>query len=204
MSKQFTLVLGDRSLSSWSMRAWLMAKMTGIDFETKFISLYQDDTRTQILKYSPSGKVPALIHGDLCIWDSMAIGEYLNELMPDCGLYPSSIQERALARSIANEMHSGFTTIRNTMPFTFINQAAYKNSVELQKEIARVEDIWVLQRRQYANSGKFLFGSFGLVDAMFAPVAIRFIKYGYRSKTLEVNQYIDSVLNHAYVQEWLM
>ncbi len=176
MNNQVTLISGNKELSSWSMRAFLILKVANIKFETKFIDLNANSYKQEILKYSPSGKVPALVHGDIQIWESMAIGEYINEIQANSQLYPINPVEKAKARSLANEMHAGFLNIRRIMPFTLIQQSGYVDSVELQQEINRIEQIWQTQRVQYGNSGEFLFGEFGLVDAMFAPVAIRFIK----------------------------
>ncbi|MDD3266673.1 MAG: glutathione S-transferase [Burkholderiales bacterium] len=203
MSDKFLLISGNKEQSSWSMRAWLMLKIIGINFETKFINLSSKNYKTEILQYSLSGKVPLLIHNDLYIGDSLAIGEYLNELFPEANLYPSNLKERTLARSLVNEMHSGFIAIRSTMPFTLTKQDSYNDSPDLQKEIARIEFIWLSQRSKYQNTGKFLFGEFGLIDAMFAPIVIRFAKYGYVSKHQIVIEYTKSILEHQFVKEWI-
>lgn len=203
MGENFLLISGNVEQSSWSMRAWLMLKMTGINFETMFIDLSLIDYKSKILKYASSGKVPVLVHDNLHIWESLAIGEYLNELFPNANLYPNDLKERAIARSFANEMHSGFINIRSTMPFTLSQQDSCNVSPELLKEIERVEFIWTSQRLKYQNLGKFLFGDFSLVDAMFAPIVIRFAKYGYVSNNEVVLQYSKSVLEHSFVKEWI-
>ncbi len=202
MADKFTLVLGDRQLSSWSLRAWLMAKYIGIDFETKFINLSASLAKEEILRYSPSGKVPALIHNDLVIWDSLAIAEYFNELFPASGLFPRDINSRAIARSIISEMHSGFQAIRSSMPFSLNSGLSFIDSNQLRLEIKRVEEIWLDLRIKAADSGEYLFGEFGIADAMFAPVVLRFKAYGYQSQNEIVTEYCNTILNNQFVKEW--
>ncbi len=202
MADKFTLILGDRQLSSWSLRAWLMAKHIGIDFETKFINLSVPSAKEEILRYSPSGKVPALMHNDLIIWDSLAIAEYFNELFPTCGLFPCDVDSRAIARSVISEMHSGFQSIRSSMPFSLNCGLSFIDSNQLRLEIKRVEEIWLDLRIKAANSGEYLFGEFSIADAMFAPVVLRFKAYGYQSKNEIVTKYCNTILNNQFVQEW--
>ena len=202
MADKFILILGDRQLSSWSLRAWLMAKHIGLNFETKFINLSAPSAKKEILHYSPSGKVPALIHNDLVIWDSLAIAEYFNELFPDAGLFPRDINLRAIARSIISEMHSGFQTIRSSMPFSLNFDLSFIDSDELRLEIKRVEEIWLGLRTKAANHGGYLFGEFGIADIMFAPVVLRFKAYGYHSQNEIVTEYCNTILNNQFVKEW--
>lgn len=202
MADKFTLVLGDRQLSSWSLRAWLMAKYIDIDFETKFINLSAPLAKEEILRYSPSGKVPALIHNDLVIWDSLAIAEYFNELFPASGLFPRDINSRAIARSVISEMHSGFQAIRSSMPFSLNSGLSFIDSNQLRLEIKRVEEIWLDLRIKAADSGEYLFGEFGIADAMFAPVVLRFKAYGYQSQNEIVTEYCNTILNNQFVKEW--
>lgn len=202
MADKFTLILGDRQLSSWSLRAWLMAKYIGIDFETKFINLSAPSAKEEILRYSPSGKVPALIHNDLVIWDSLAIAEYFNELFPASGLFPRDINSRAIARSVISEMHSGFQAIRSSMPFSLNSGLSFIDSDELRLEIKRVEEIWLGLRIKAANHGEYLFGEFGIADVMFAPVVLRFKAYDYHSKNEIVTEYCNTILNNQFVKEW--
>lgn len=202
MADKFTLVLGDRQLSSWSLRAWLMAKYIDIDFETKFINLSAPLAKEEILRYSPSGKVPALIHNDLVIWDSLAIAEYFNELFPASGLFPRDINSRAIARSVISEMHSGFQAIRSSMPFSLSSGLSFIDSNQLRLEIKRVEEIWLDLRIKAADSGEYLFGEFGIADAMFAPVVLRFKAYGYQSQNEIVTEYCNTILNNQFVEEW--
>lgn len=202
MADKFTLVLGDRQLSSWSLRAWLMAKYIGINFETKFVNLSAPLAKEEILRYSPSGKVPALIHNDLVIWDSLAIAEYFNELFPASELFPRDINSRAIARSIISEMHSGFQAIRSSMPFSLNSGLSFIDSNQLRLEIKRVEEIWLDLRIKAADSGEYLFGEFGIADAMFAPVVLRFKAYGYQSQNEIVTEYCNTILNNQFVKEW--
>lgn len=202
MADKFTLVLGDRQSSSWSLRAWLMAKHIGIDFETKFINLSAPSAKEEILRYSPSGKVPALMHNDLLIWDSLAIAEYFNELFPARNLFPPDVNSRAIARSVISEMHSGFQTIRSSMPFSLNSDLSFIDSNQLRLEIKRVEEIWLDLRNKFANNGKYLFGEFGIADAMFAPVVLRFKAYGYQSKNETLTEYCNTILKNQFVKEW--
>ena len=170
------LVIGDRNYSSWSLRPWLMLKQAGMPFEEISIRLREAGTKAEILKHSPSGKVPCLIDGQTVIWDSLAIGEYLAEQVPS--LWPSDARMRAEARSISAEMHSGFAALRNDMP---MEVSAYKptegRTPDAEADIARIVSIWQGCRKRFAHGGPFLFGAFSIADAMYAPVVWRFQTY---------------------------
>ena len=171
------LVMGNKNYSSWSVRPWLLMKQAGIPFEEEQIWLDSPDTVPCIAKYSPSGRVPVLIDGDIAVWDSLAICEYLAEKFPDRGLWPAAAGARARARAIAAEMHSGFMALRESMPMNIRNRhpGAGRNAA-VETDIARVSAIW--SECVGASGGPFLFGDFGIADAMFAPVVFRFQTYG--------------------------
>ncbi|MEI7429434.1 MAG: glutathione S-transferase family protein [Betaproteobacteria bacterium] len=170
------LVCGDRNYSSWSLRPWLAIKQAGLPFEEVFIRLRDSGTRTEIYKYSPSGKVPCLIDGDTTVWDSLAICEYLAEVEPT--LWPAKRAARAEARSISAEMHSGFAGFRNSMPMEIHASKPFDGrTAEAAADIARIIAIWESCRSRFATSGPFLFGAFSIADAMFAPVVWRFLTY---------------------------
>jgi glutathione S-transferase len=196
------LVIGDYHLSSWSMRPWLALKAAGVSFETKVIKLQKPGTRSEILAISPSGKVPILIHGDLTICDSLAICEYVAELAGDHELWPRDQKLRGLARSASAEMHSGFTSLRTQMSFG-LNTGDRVNelSPETGWDIDRIFSIW-RKLLQASGSKTFLCGSFGIVDAMFAPVQFRFRRYGVNIPE-DLLPYRDALLTFAPVQEWL-
>jgi glutathione S-transferase len=195
------LVIGNKNYSSWSMRAWLALKHLGVDFDEVQISLYADGHKEKILGYSPSGKVPVYIDGDITIWDSISILEYLAERHPS--LWPADPRARALARSVSAEMHSGFTAIRGSI---FFNARARGRWVELKadavEEVERVLEIWETCRSAYGKGGPWLFGEFTAADAMYAPVALRFNTYGIEPGG-RPKAYVETVLSDVYVREWI-
>ena len=175
----YTLVVGSKQVSSWSLRPWLLMRQAGLDFEEIVIRLRQPDSRPKILSHSPSGQVPCLKHGDVAVWDSLAIAEYLNERHPELKLWPADAAVRSHARSIAAEMHSGFRELRYGLPMEFAGRGLTPQvNEQCAKDITRVVQIWRETRAKYGAGGPFLFGAFGIADAMFAPVASRFTSYG--------------------------
>jgi glutathione S-transferase len=200
---KFELVIGNKAYSSWSLRPWLVLKQVGADFIETRVPLYVHGYKEELLKYAPSGKVPVLKHGAVTVWDSLAICEYLAELFPDAGLWPQPPAARALARSISAEMHSGFTAIRGAMPFNCrASGRRVPISAETQKEIERVQALWRDCREQYGKGGPWLFGRFSIADAMYIPVAGRFVTY---SVTLGAvaQAYAEAALHHPAVEEWI-
>lgn len=194
------LILGNKNYSSWSMRAWLALKKAGIEFEEIVIALSQDDTKHRLSAYSPAGKVPVFICADTKIWDSLAICEYAAELNPT--LWPQAQQTRALARSISSEMHSGFSTIRQSMPMNCrASNRRIKFTDNITNEIQRIETIWTDCRDANQTSNPWLFGQFSIADAMFAPVVCRFHTYGV-SLNSQCSQYMHTVLTDKDVSQW--
>src|SRR5580704_18292981 len=173
------LVIGNKNYSSWSMRPWLALRANDIAFDEVFIPLYTGDAgKRRILDFTPSGKVPALIDGDITIWDSLAIIEYVAERFPQSRIWPEDRARRAHARSISAEMHSGFAALRNECGMNLHRPVrAVKLSDEARANVARIQEIWAECRARYGQSGPFLFGAFGAADAMFAPVIHRFRTY---------------------------
>ena len=170
------LIIGSRNYSSWSLRPWIAARQAGIAFEEILVPLRRATTRAEILKYSPSGKLPCLIDGETVVWDSLAICEYLAEKSPS--LWPSDSRARAEARSIASEMHSGFSALRQQRPFDARASMPFlSSSAELSDDIARIVAICERCRKRYGQEGPFLFGAFSNADAMYAPVVFRFLTY---------------------------
>ncbi len=172
-----TLYVGSKRYSSWSLRPYLALAHAGAAFETTTILLDQPDSKERIAKVNPAGRVPVLHHDDLVIWDSLAICEYVNELYPDARLWPEDRAQRARARAVASEMHSGFVGLRRDMPMDVVgDKAGQGHTDEALADARRVMAIW---RDQLAVSkGPFLFGAFSIADAMFAPVTTRFTTYG--------------------------
>jgi glutathione S-transferase len=190
----YKLAIGNRNTSSWSLRPWLALRHAGIAFEEIGIDLRAPDAKAQILAYSPSGKVPALLVGGRAIWDSLAILEFLAEAHP--ALWPRSAAARAHARSIAAEMHSGFQALREHCPMDF---AALRPKARLPAAVAadvrRIVALWQDCRRRHGAGGPFLAGRFSAADAMYAPVASRF-----RTYLPDLAPYGDDGTAQAYVE----
>ena len=187
------LVIGNKNYSSWSLRPWIAMKMLGIAFDEKRILLDRPDTKAEMLKHSPAGKVPCLVDGSLAVWDSLAILEYLAERHPR--LWPADRTERARARSLAAEMHSGFPNLRNHMGLNVRKRYPGRGRTpEVLEELKRIDAIWSEAK------GPFLFGEFGAVDAMYAPVVLRFRTYEVRVSNRE---YADAVLALPPMREWI-
>jgi glutathione S-transferase len=195
------IVIGNKNFSSWSLRPWLVLKHFGIPFEEILIPLDQPNTRLQIEKFSPAGKVPILLDGSLRIWESLAIIEYLAEQNPSLKIWPVNSRARAIARSVANEMHGGFAALRETCPMKVKEIFQKFDFSPAAKDIARVQKIWNECRRDFGADGPFLFGHFSAVDAMFAPVVFRFNSYGIPT-TGESQKYIDTMLAQPCMMEW--
>ena len=196
------LVIGSKNFSSWSLRAWLALEHVGVPYEERLISFGDPDWREQIQRVSPSGKVPFLVDGDLGIWDSLAIVEYLHEKFPAARLWPSEPAARALARSAAAEMHSGFTALRSQMPMDLQANAPGKgHTPEALADAARVLEIWRDCRSRHGAGGPYLFGAFGAADCFYAPVVFRFLSYGVPLDA-SARAYCDALLVHPSVAKW--
>lgn len=203
---EFTVVIGNKNYSSWSMRGWLMARIAGIEFDEIVVPLDRPETQAAIRKHSPSGRVPVLLHRGLAVWDSLAIAEYLNDLKPEAGLWPPSAAARAHARSISAEMHSSFVDLRENMPMNIRASLPGKGmTAGVRADIERITFLWRDCRKRFSGAFQkddgFLFGTFGAADAMFAPVVTRFKTY---SVTLDsdADAYCTAVLGHPAVREW--
>ncbi len=198
---EFSLLIGTKNLSSWSLRPWLLMKYAGIEFDEILIHLDQEDTSKNILAHSPAGKVPALKHKGRVIWDSLAICEYIAELYPENILWPADPLTRAHARSVCAEMHSGFMALRNEMPMNCQGVFDYKDLTgDLASDVDRIKEIWRDCREKY--HGPFLFGQFTIADCMFAPVVFRFRSYQVAMDEA-AQQYSDTILSLPAIQEWL-
>lgn len=172
-----TLHVGNKRYSSWSLRPYLALAHTGLAFEIQLILLDHPTTRAEIAAVNPAGRLPVLHHDGVVIWDSIAICEYLNELAPEARLWPADRAQRARARSISAEMHSGFTALRSNMPMDLCaDLSGQGHTPEALGDARRVFEIW--REALAASGGPFLFGAFTIADAMFAPVTTRFTTYG--------------------------
>lgn len=198
----FKLILGNKNYSSWSLRGWLAAKQAGIPFDEVVINLGAADYKRQLQQQSAAAKVPVLIHGDLLIWDSLAIIEYLAEICPDAGFWPSDRASRALARSVAAEMHSSFTAVRGAMPMNLRGSLPGKGrATGVDADIRRITEIWRECRTRYGQDGAFLFGHWTAADTMFAPVVTRFRTYGVDLDEI-CQTYADAVLSSTWFKTW--
>ena len=196
-----TLVIGNKNYSTWSLRAWLFMKHAGVEFQEILVPLDTPETREQLERYGPSGRVPVLRQGTLCVWDSLAICEYIAELSGRG--WPQAREARAVARSVCAEMHSGFTTLRSLWP---MNARARNRrtavTAALAADVERIDEIWNDCRSRFGSGGPWLFGDYSVADAMYAPAVLRFNTYGaHISQT--ARWYMASVLEDAALQEWL-
>jgi glutathione S-transferase len=198
-----TIYLGNKNYASWSLRAWLALKRTGAAFEEVVIPLYQTGSRETVLKYSPSGRVPALRHGDLTVWDSLAICEYLAERFPDAALWPGDPEARAAARAVSAEMHAGFPALRREMPMNIRSSFPGRPMTpEARADVNRIMTIWRDCRSRFGEGmGDFLFGDFTIADAMYAPVVTRFRTYKIDLES-EAEAYCAAVTGMPEMQEW--
>ncbi len=198
---ELTLVIGNKNYSSWSLRPWLAMKVAGIPFAEHRIPLYGPGSKDQILVYSPAGKVPCLADGDLRVWDSLSICEYLAEKHP--GLWPQDPAARALARSVSAEMHSGFANLRAKMSMNIRKRyPGLGRTPESLADVARIVSLWSDCRARYGKGGRFLFGAFSIADAMYAPVVLRFRTYEVELPA-DCRAYSDAVLALPAMQDWI-
>lgn len=198
-----TLVIGNKAYSSWSLRPWLLLRHADIVFKEIRIPLYQPDTPRKILEHSPSGHVPLLIDGATKVWDSLAICEYVNERIPQTQGWPQAPDARAVARSVSAEMHSGFSDVRMELPMNVRGRrSGVTPSAAAHKGIERIVAIWRDCRERFGAGGSFLFGRFGIADAMFAPVVTRFETYGVEL-TGAARDYSAAVQALPALHEWI-
>jgi glutathione S-transferase len=200
--EDLTLVIGNRNYSSWSLRAWLALAKSGVEFETVLLPLDTDEFYQRIGEYSPTGCVPVLWHDGQCVWDSLAIGEYVNEHFAGGGLWPEDAASRALGRCMAAEMHSGLNTLRNAMPMNIRARRTVPMTDALQRDIDRVWSLWGDARSSHADAGPWLLGRYSIADAMFAPVVFRFATYGVQAPD-DLADYCDRVVNDPDLVPWL-
>jgi glutathione S-transferase len=196
------LVIGTKNLSSWSLRAWLALKHLGIEFEELELPLDTPEYDRRIEEYSPTRRVPAFIDGNLRIWDSLAICEHANDLAGGKG-WPSDQRERALARAISAEMHSGFSELRTCWPMNALGRGLTATLSEgAAADIVRIQRIWQDCRQRFSASGPWLFGSYSIADAMYAPIVLRFQSYGAKLNSI-AQQYSATALSDPHLQAWI-
>ena len=197
-----TLVIGNKNYSSWSLRPWLFMKYHGLAFDEILISLYAEGSPAAMKQYSPSGLVPVLIDGDLKVWDTLAICEYVSEQYLDGKGWPEDGRARAVARSVSAEMHAGFQKLRANLPMNLKGRFDWRDVGEdVEKDIGRVVEIWERCRADHGAAGPWLFGGFSIADAMFAPVAWRFHIYNVPLGEV-ATRYVRELLNLDAMQAW--
>ena len=200
--KDIRLVIGDKNYSSWSLCPWLLLKMFDVDFEEIQIALYQDNTAEKLGPYSPSLKVPVLLHRDITVWDSLSICEYISQELLGGSAWPANPKRRASARSVSAEMHSEFPVLKQEWPFNCKASYRLKPSDKLEEEIARIDAIWSCSRRRFGGNGNYLYGRFSIADCMFAPVAVCFEAYSAELSS-EANTYLQTLLDNPFIQKWI-
>ncbi len=201
----YKIVIANRNYSSWSLRVWLFLTESTIPFEEIRIPMFTASWQTEIARYSPGGRVPVLVDGDITVWDSSAIMEHVREQHSNAVGWPESVRARAHARSVSAEMHSGFLAVRDELPQNLrarhqldVNQL----SASCQQQIARIDALWTDCRQQYGKAGKWLFGEFSIADIMFAPVALRFVTYSI-AVSEHSQAFIEAVCGMKSVQHWI-
>ncbi len=197
-----TIVVGNKAYSSWSLRGWLMLAATGAEFTEIVIPLDRPETAAAIRAHSPAGRVPVLKAGDLTVWDSLAIGEYLAERFPQAGLWPENPAARAVARSVSAEMHAGFEALRRDMPMDLKrDRPGHGHTPEALADVARIAAIWAECRARFGTGGPFLFGRFCIADAMFAPVATRLRTYAVPCDDV-TEAYVQAIFDWPALGRW--
>lgn len=197
------LVIGNKNYSSWSLRPWFYLKHHSIPFDEVRIPLYREESKERILKYSPSGKVPVLSDGELVVWDSLAILEYLAEKYPETHGWPEDSEIRAQARSLAAEMHSGFQALRTHCGMNCRRPVKPKELPEnVVRDVERIRQIWNDCKVNHRDQGPWLLGQFSILDAMYAPVALRFHTYQIDAGS-EGRDYVNAILSHLAIVDWI-
>ncbi|MBK8019691.1 MAG: glutathione S-transferase family protein [Betaproteobacteria bacterium] len=196
-----TLTLSSRNYSSWSLRGWLLVRFSGLDFAERIVPPDDADARKELLLLSPSILVPRLDQDGVRVWDTLAIGEYLNEVRPKAGLLPADRGARAHCRAVCGEMHSGFSALRSALPMNLKRTfPGHKVWARAEADIERITAIW--QECQATYGGPFLFGKRSMADAMYAPVATRFVTYDVKLDPVSA-RYRDTVMAMPEMVEWI-
>jgi glutathione S-transferase len=198
-----TLVIANKRYSSWSLRPWLVMTHFGLPFREVGVLLDLPESKAEILRWSPSGRVPCLVDGDIRVWETLAIVEYLAERHPDLPIWPTDVAARAEARAISNEMHAGFQALRSACPMNLRKRFAWKprGGEKAAADVARIVELWRAARARFGAGGPFLFGAFSAADAMYAPVATRLDTYAWPLDA-DIRAYVDAVLDLPAFRAW--
>ena len=196
------LYIGNKNYSSWSLRPWLVFEHFGLPFEERLIPLFDENWDAAIAAVSPSRKVPCLVDGDLTIWETLAIIEYATDRHPQAAIWPDDFEARAVARSVACEMHAGFGELRSAMPMNIRKSLPGRGHTPgALKDIKQIEERWNHCRSSYGDGGDFLFGAFSAADAMYAPVASRLVTYGVDLNPVS-SAYVDAIMALPAMLTW--
>ncbi|TIX51037.1 glutathione S-transferase family protein [Alteraurantiacibacter aquimixticola] len=200
------LIIGNKNYSSWSLRGWLAARQSGLQFEELTVPLYGEDweaKRRDEGHFQPSaGKVPVLWDGDVVVWDSLAIMEYLADKVGRDRFWPKGDGARAMARSMVAEMHSSYLSLRRECPMNIRARIGVELSEETKGDIVRILGLWAEARARFGKGGPYLFGTFGAADIFYAPIVSRFITYGIGVPGF-AETYMQALWEHAWIQEWV-
>ncbi|TBW34049.1 glutathione S-transferase family protein [Siculibacillus lacustris] len=198
-----TLVIANKRYSSWSLRPWLVATHFGIAFDEVGVLLDKPDTKATILRWSPSGRVPCLIDGDVRVWETLAIIEWLAERHPEHAVWPRDPAARAHARAISSEMHAGFTGLRSACPMNLGRRFSWapRGGAAAAVDVARIVELWRDARARFGAAGPFLYGAFSAADAMYAPVVTRLDTYAWPLDP-DIRAYVDAVLTLPAFLAW--
>lgn len=199
MSKA-TLTISSKNYSSWSLRGWLLCRMAGLEFEEALVAMDDADARQELLLLSPSVLVPRLTHGEVTVWDTLAIAEYLAEIAPQAHLLPANQAARAHCRAVSGEMHSGFYNLRSALPMNLKSRhQTFKVFSGARPDVERIKAIWTECLHKYG--GPFLFGELSVADAMYAPVCSRFQTYAIPLEPM-LEAYCERIFTWPLMQEW--
>jgi len=196
-----TLVTGDRQLSSWSLRPWILLKHLGLPFQEIRLPLDTPEFERRIGEYSPTRRVPVLLDGPVRVWDSLAICEYASELAGGRA-WPEDPSDRARARSVSAEMHSGFAALRTRWPMQAASTLQVELDTEARRDVARIDALWQDALDRHAAPGPWLFGRYSIADAMYAPVVLRFNTYGADLST-KARSYVETTLSDPWIGAWI-
>ncbi len=195
------LYIGNKNYSTWSLRAWLLLEKYDLNFQETILKLETDAFYQTLSGISPTNKVPLLVDGDVVVWESLAICEYINEAYLSGKAWPANPELRARARALSSEMHSGFLALRAEMPMNIRAKRYVNLSAAAQKDIERITQIWREQLQEFGQQGGWLFGDWSIADAMFAPVVMRFLTYGIELGS-EESVYMEKVLACPAIDKW--
>ena len=202
---QLKLVFGNKNYSTWSLRPWFLLKNLNIDFDEKIVFLFEENTDKLLEPYFSNSKVPVLVDGDLNVWDTLAIIEYIADKYPEKMVWPRALKDRALARSVSAEMHSSFPALRNGLPMNIRKHYPdHPITDDVQADIDRITALWNYCRQSnLTKKGSWLFGDFSAADAMYAPVVMRFTGYDVKLSGFAAD-YVDYVSKNQHMQDWIV